>query len=577
MNRNRLIARLAITNQKFHVIHTIAFLLTVSTVELRAEYKYPIGIPKAWVDPDVERPPRPEPWNSEIPGYYFVDNKLGSDNKRPYGSPSAPRKTIPDPLGPGSYCEVNGYYGTNVAGWTYLRGAGDEGPWVANKSGPAWLVGKDSEKRASFSQNVLLHGSYLYLDQVDNLAGHQKFQINTSNASKKISADHILVRNCEIDGNDGPPTSGFAAVSSSFSSTDHVIYCRVKVHGFGPDTPEDVDSDAHGIYVSAGGRNVWILDNEVYDMSGTGIVVGSSPKGPSNTSNIYVGRNNTHDTWAAGIGVKTSDHVVISQNTCHDIKWTSWSEAKCIGFQYAVESLWILYNHCYNGNLGIKGGSVAGPNPTEINIIGNLVHDIGPIGKGSGQYGITVWAGTKRRIIGNTIYGCTYGVGIPTAGDTGLVIANNIIDTCDINYINISSGSSLAQIDCNLFHHAAGKATLRLNNINYTVSEANALPNVNRSIEQPPQFSNATKLDFSVPGSSPAAVGGLKPSDLPINVYAEFEDQYQLDIKMPENPPKWNIGAPMRAVFSSAPKPTRPSAPQGVSTPDPRGGAPASN
>ena len=86
-----------------------------------AAYSYPIGIPKAWIDPEVERPPRPTPWSSEVAGYYCVDNINGTDTGRPYGSPGAPRKTIPSSLGPGTYCEVSGVYNTYAGGWSILK------------------------------------------------------------------------------------------------------------------------------------------------------------------------------------------------------------------------------------------------------------------------------------------------------------------------------------------------------------------------------------------------------------------------------------------------------------------------
>lgn len=83
-------------------------MLALSTISQLSAYTYPIGVPTAWIAPDAVSPGRPVDWSSEVPGYYFIDYSAGTNTGRTYGTPTAPRKTIPSTFGPGTYYEVKG-------------------------------------------------------------------------------------------------------------------------------------------------------------------------------------------------------------------------------------------------------------------------------------------------------------------------------------------------------------------------------------------------------------------------------------------------------------------------------------
>ena len=507
-----------------------------------------------------KRPARPDPWTSEVPGYYYVSDTTGTDAGRTNGTPSAPRKTIPNPLGPGTYCEVNGVYNTNSAGFSKINGVGTAGEWVANTGGPAWVVGADAENRASFSNSIICYGSYLCIEYFDTLQGHGKIQVSSSTANMGYSADHLLIRHCEVSVTAASSLIAFSVNHNSTGDTSHVVVYANKVHGPGGEEPGDVDVDRGGVVCGDFVTNLWILENEIYDLRGTGVTIAGATTGPSGTSYIYVGRNHVYRTWAAGIATKTSDHCVFSENLVHDIKWTSWSDAKCIGAQYSTESLWILYNHCYNGNLGIKSGTTYGPNPTNIYVIGNVVHDIlaipedpAPPLEGTGSSGaITLWNGPSKLIIGNTIYNCHNGIAIPTVQSTvqfPAIIENNIICNCLYNQIYLDAGPQYSVIRNNLLYQEGGAAKLRFGHSYYTTSGANALNFVSGLIEANPQFTNAANNNFSILTGSRAKDAGLAAANLTFDVYAAYMADFGVPINVDKNGlvrpqgTKWDIGA----------------------------------
>ena len=538
------------------LVPLLAWLLVWSGVPTRLEaaYRYPIGIPAAWIDPEVAQPARPADWSAEVPGYYCVDIVNGTNSGRTWGTPSAPRQTIPPTLGPGTRCEVVGTYSPGGT-WLEVKGEGTAGAWVANTSGPAWLVGADAEHRASLGGQLYLYGRYLCVEYLDNLAGKKKWQLSTPNIIYGNEAKYMLIRNCEIAGvSDGGEVRLYIMSGQgdpALKATNIVIY-KNHIHDAGPVTPADQDIDADAIMVSDYCNTIHILDNELHDIAGSGVGCSAAPNGPSDTHHIYIGRNHIYNTWGVGIGIKTSDHVVISQNTVHDIKWTSWTEAKCIGFQYAIESIWVIFNHCYNGNQGIKGGSVSGPNPCTINVIGNVVHDINPVSGGIIYPGITVWQGANRNIIGNTVYNCAVGLGQPQA-DTNVVIENNIISGCSASHIYFETGSSLVKVRNNILYQGGGAAVLDMNGRRYTVASANALANMDGLIEADPLFVNLgtspTTRNLATQSASIARDAGLSAAHLSVDVYAMFLADFGRSISVDyvagvrPSGGSWDIGA----------------------------------
>lgn len=517
--------------------------------QARAEYKYPVGIPKAWIEPDVARPARPNPWDKEVPGYYFVNQTKGNDKGRTNGTPTAPRKSIPRAaMNPGSYTEISGVYNySNSSGGFVLGASGNGDNWVANTSGPVWIVGSYEGKRASLVKGFILTGTYLCIENIDNKAGNQPWQFSTTNSSLAYKANHMLVRNCEIDGGGLTGGTGVAVASNSSEAAHDIVFYKNSIHGYGPDVPGNVDSDYNGFFVLNGSHDIWAMDNVVHDMAGCGLSVATALDGPENTYNIYFGRNHVYDTWAAGLATKAATNVVFSENLVHDIDYTKWSQAKGIGAQYAIGDVWFICNRIYNCDYGIKIGSTSG-NQASVYVVANVISGIKEfpgMSYGSGSYGsaaLGIWGGSKRVIVSNTIYGCQRGVAIPKANGPPAVIKNNIFSENQQEDIYIELSYQNSTIVNNLFFRSKSQPLVKLGAISLDPL-TEIFENLQGNFVFDPEFRSPETGDFRLQANSRAINKALDPASLGTNPYIEYLEA----VKVPFNQDVDGISRPQGA------------------------------
>jgi hypothetical protein len=543
-------------NSATKVITSCIALLVFATAAFG--YDYPIGIPPAWIEPDVARPTPPSPWNAEIPGYYYVNETAGIDTNRVYGTPSAPRKTIPNPVPAGSYVEVAGQYTKVSGGVTTITAAGTTGPWVANVSGPAWIVGASATSRATFTNILLLQGAGLCLEYCDNLVGNKRWQISSTTTGLS-SGNYMLVRNCELNGAGVTNGEAFPINGNSASITRDIVVYNNVIHGFGPplvETPP-VDRDYVGVFAHNFSERIWVLDNHIYEMAGSGVAVSTQTAGPPTNSHIFVGRNHVHHTWAVGINTKTANHVVFSENHVHHTIYTPWSDAKGIGGQYSVINWWILYNHVHDCDYGIRMGST-GTEDERIYVIGNVIHDIraAPAATyGGGAFApaaIALWGSDHRFVLNNTIHRADRGIVMPSGRlpPDGIVIENNIVSDITNDHLFIENNFAGAVVRKNVFYQPNGNAILRYGSTARTVAtfESAAL-GVGNQISDP-VFRDVAAANYGLQSNSPARRVGLLPAELTENLYSTYLSQFSSIILPPSfsitTGPKqsaWDIGA----------------------------------
>jgi len=230
-----------------------------STSGITGDYVAAIGVPDAWISPDMASPEAPETWETEQIGYYFVEYATGSDTDNTYGTPTAPRKTIPFPVPAGSYVVVSGNY-NYIQNDIKLRGEGTGETWVAGESGPIWVV-SDTENRAEITdKKMLLSGSYVYLD---GFYFHSGGRIQLGSNQPGSPVDHILIRNSEMKGE--VDVAGGVLINTvglkDDPASDIIIYNN-KAHRIGP-LDSDVDIDARGCSIQSYTSNMWVVNNEI--------------------------------------------------------------------------------------------------------------------------------------------------------------------------------------------------------------------------------------------------------------------------------------------------------------------------
>jgi hypothetical protein len=515
------------------------------------EWQPIIGIPRPEFGLTEQAPPVPDPWTAETPGFYFIEKSgAGASDSRTYGHPGAPRATIPLNLPEGSVVELHGPYAYSHASPRIIIAKG-----TVEK--PVFIRGFDSNVLRQFQ----IRGTY-YI--VENLSWSLAPSSDAKPPCFKILSptNWGVLRNSKLGGN---LTGGGIQVGSSSSlggEITNVLLRGNEIHDSG-DVASPEDQDIHSVAIGWKVSNLWLVDNEIHDSSGSGTQVnaGNATAQPL-THHIYLGRNHVYRTRQAGLFAKQSVDVIVSQNKIHDIINTSWSPSKGLGFQYAPERLWFLFNEVYNCTYGIYSGSDSGMGTGRNSyMIGNVIHDIHHLGttynasSAWAQAGIMLAGGVNRHIVANTLYNCDGGIYCPSSAGN-LVLVDNIISKISEPggthvFVEVGSVAQASIMDNNLFGDTArlkwGSNTIR------GLSEYQAVHSSKGTgcIEGDPRFMDAAGANFDLAKDSPAILAGVLA-----DVYATFESTYGIDIQVDKNSQKrpfgaaWDIGAYEAQVIS---------------------------
>jgi hypothetical protein len=500
-----------------------------------APWQPPIGIPAPSFGIDEIAPAPPFPWDAAVPNFYYVDegNALSTDTSNAYGYPARPRKTIPRALPAGSVVILNGTYSFSHASPNVIVSSGT----AAN---PVWIRGLDAgANRPTATKKWTVAGSYLVVENIYfNHLGQTTAGLTFSTGA---SADHVAIRNCEMRG-DPAIASGIRVGGTSGVSYVHsnIVVYRNDLHDLG-DPLSTVDQDSHCISIGAYANNVWILENELHYSSGSGLQVNAgSLASMATTHHVYAGRNHVYRTRQAGLAIKQATDVVFSQNRIHDVIETTWSASKGIGFQYAPERVWFLYNHVYNCTYGIYAGSNSGLGfGTESYIIGNVIHDISNRGVYSATWApANSWAssaimlagGVNRYIVNNTLWRNNAGIYIPI-GSGNVEMANNVIGgrtEPEGRDILLEGGtlSTTSRLGTTLFGSSVPPRIQWANATIYSVPAFQAATgNGVGCITDDPAFLSATDNNFRTSPVSPVLDKGVSHP-----VYSTFFSLYGIDV-----------------------------------------------
>ena len=499
------------------------------------------GIPSPTWGVQDTRPSAPGDWSSEVAGNYYIDWTNGTDTARDYGTPSAPRKTLPRPLPAGAYVEIDGIYSESSAGAIWIEGNG-------TATAPIWIVGKagTSPEFNNGSNTVVAYGSYIYLEDLkfDGAVSGACFQVSSTSTDDRAS-DHIMIKDCEITGNvDSGGGVSLTTTPSLLSNNYIVVGCNI--HTLGPQV--DADFDAHGISLGDGLTDVWVLGNTVSDTSGSGLQIGSGQT-VNNCQRIYVGRNTVDNTRQAGLWAKAGKDVVFSQNIVHDIQdrcvGVDTSPSKGLGGQYRLDNVWYIFNTVYNCRYGIRVPSTSAGEGKSIYVIGNTISTIdGNLAGGAcfdndpdgsnnwDDAAIHIHGCDDRHIIDNTINEVVSGIHISTAGigSTTTIrgnIVSNITGTNGYHFFSERSDGTVVEMDYNNWYDATGLIMKWGTNTYTTLAEykVGTSHGVN-DVEGDPIFTNTATRDFSLNAGSPA-INSNRVSP----VYDSYETTYLFNIE----------------------------------------------
>ncbi|OHB78767.1 MAG: hypothetical protein A2Z25_19685 [Planctomycetes bacterium RBG_16_55_9] len=307
---------------------------------------------------------------------------------------------------------------------------------------------------------------------------------------------------------------------------------------------------------------LWLVDNEMYHNSGDGLQVNAGTTNQATTHHIYIGRNISHHNKQTGLWTKQAVDVIFSENAVFGHRHSSSAPGGGMGFQYAPEKVWFLFNEIFDNEYGIVAQSDSGlGSGTESYYIGNLICDIhyDPVYHGDSwadynpetawnHAGMRFAGGVNRYIISNTIYDVDAGINIANAGAAHLL--NNVISSIGTqgeSHIWDETGTLSGETNNNLLYQPGGSGRIRQYNTVYTPLTLPIGSGVN-NIDAAPSFVNVGNEDFHLQSASPAIDTGTS-SGVVQEVFDRFEQLYGInirkDIEGTDRPQgaTWDIGA----------------------------------
>lgn len=421
-----------------------------------AAYTMPVGVPDAWIEPNLASPEAPSPWTSSQAGYYYVDNSVAcSDTLNGNGFPGAPRCRFPTTFTAGDYVEIHG----GPYNWTSLVRLVSSG----TSENPVWIHGDETTK-PTFNMGMTVSGTYLYIENLD-IVGNHTLDIRPYN---NVQTDHVLIRNSRTTGTGtlGTGKTGYNVNGYNGYQAHDVIIHNNEISYGGDATQED--SDPHGLQVGSYVKDIWLLDNTTHHMAGDGFQTGN---GGVDSTFIYYGRNTSHDEGENCVDIKNSNDVIVSENICYNLEFITPAGGSGVGMVSHGNStsparIWYINNEIYNVNSGIVSSS-----GTDVYAIGNNIHNVtehsaeahSETSTYSSGVGIAMQGGINLHahynIIQNVNVGIAYTLGtlheLSLIGNliTNLVVGN-VTGNSPYNIILAGDDSALAAaiIDENMFY-----------------------------------------------------------------------------------------------------------------------------
>jgi pectate lyase len=160
-----------------------------------------------------------------------------------------------------------------------------------------------------------------------------------------------VIRDVEVSG-PGVDSSHSAAVGLGIFN----VWIRGSIHGFGDNRQNAAEQDFHGIKVI--GSDMWILDAEIYDVSGDSVQCGDASRGTC--ERVYIGGGYMHHNRENAIDIKDSRDVVVSGVLMEGFRPTGSSPGEAVIVHDDAYDARILDNVIRDTTLGIVSSGRSG-------------------------------------------------------------------------------------------------------------------------------------------------------------------------------------------------------------------------
>ncbi len=147
-----------------------------------------------------------------------------------------------------------------------------------------------------------------------------------------VDCTYCVIRDVEVSG-PGIDSGHSSAVRMNAQS----VWIGGSIHGFGENSPSAPEQDFHGMKVMV--DDVWILDAEIYDVSGDSVQVGDASRGSA--ARVYIGGGYFHHNRENAVDIKDSEGVVVSGVIMEGFRPTSSSPGEAL----------VVHDDAYNARI----------------------------------------------------------------------------------------------------------------------------------------------------------------------------------------------------------------------------------
>jgi beta propeller repeat protein/cysteine-rich repeat protein len=260
---------------------------------------------------EQQAPPRPNPWTSPVPGYYYVDmdDPAATDAGNPYGTPSLTRLTMHSDLSPNSSVEVHGTYDYTKNGIIPVQGDG-------TASLPIFILGQNPSAMPVFLGGPLRpEGSYIIFENVELQTPFEVRATSEFGGGGEEPFDHIVLRHSLIHNFDGVGITVEDNTNDDVSIIRDAVIFNTTIEDLGTWT-DTTEGNYDGIVVSHNSNRTWLLESTITHVQGDAIRITREDSGPLQIPPryIYIGRNNLSENQENAIDIEESKDTIASEN-----------------------------------------------------------------------------------------------------------------------------------------------------------------------------------------------------------------------------------------------------------------------